>query len=220
MQGSQQFLEMTHHILTGFQDLVCIFRCSDTTFTTNDSWRESHVLAGGVTTNGKWLFYSPNIELPPIASFGIQRLMKHMLQATERASPLNQLSKSVMKVLTPVNWKDKIPAVLIFSVFDKLAPVTRLLRGEELMDMYDIQLNTQQELFKYWSSNKTKSTCAYTQQIPTKILREVSLRLVRVLHKWWGHDSKPPSWTDQSIAAKILNIAIDTVESMQNEKSV
>ena len=42
VQGSQKFLDMTHHKLKGFQDMICIFGCSESTFNTNDSWRESH----------------------------------------------------------------------------------------------------------------------------------------------------------------------------------
>ena len=183
VQGDQQFLDMAHQKLKGFQDLICVFGCSDTTFSTSDSWKESHSNAGGVT-DGEWAFYSPNIELPSEKSFGIHRVLKHVLRTTEGASSVRQLPDAISNVLSPNSraiWKDKTPVVSTFSVFDKTGPVTRVVSEEELMDIYDVELNTQQSLLKYWRHSKSKSSRSYSQQIPTKVLREVSLRLVKVL---------------------------------------
>ena len=87
----------------------------------------------------------------------------------------------VLKPESRAKWKDKFPAVSTPSVFDCMSSVVRLLTEEEVMDAYDVELNTQQELKEYWKVSKSKSTRSYTQQIPTKVLREVSLRLVKFL---------------------------------------
>ena len=50
VQGSQKFLDMMHHKLKGSQDRIRIFGCSESMFSTIDSWRELHSQAGGVTT--------------------------------------------------------------------------------------------------------------------------------------------------------------------------
>ena len=47
------------------------------------------------------------------------------------------------------------------------------------MDIYDIELNTQNELKLHWRSQKVSSTRLYTQQIPVKVLREVGLRVTK-----------------------------------------
>ena len=72
VQGNSDFLDLTHQKLKGFQDLICIFGCSDPNFNTEDSWREIHADAGGVT-NGGWSFFSPNVNLPTIETFGVRR---------------------------------------------------------------------------------------------------------------------------------------------------
>ena len=185
VQGDAKFLDLAYQKLKGFQDLICILGCSDIDFSTSDSWREQHSLAGGVT-DGNWSFYSPNIDLPKLPSFGIQRSLRHVLRTTEGECSDYKLNKSATQTLSSesrVQWKDKYPKVLTPSVFKKMKCITRLLTEEELMDVYDIELNTQQELLKYWRSKKVVSTRAYSQQIPVKVLREVANRVAKVLTK-------------------------------------
>ena len=190
VQGDSKFMDLAYQKLKGFQDLICIFGCSDKVKNTDDSWLEQHDLAGGVT-DGKWSFYSPNADLPSLPSFGIKRSLRHVLRTTEGECSVNQLRKSTTPKLTPesrVIWGDKHPHVLTSSVFHKNESITRLLTEEELMDVYDIELITQQELLRYWKGKKLVSTRSYTQQIPAKVLREVGSQVVNLLSRF--NDSK------------------------------
>ena len=185
IQGNSDFLDLTHQKLKGFQDLICIFGCSDPKFNTEDSWREIHADAGGVT-NGGWSFFSPNVNLPTIETFGVRRCLRHVLRTTEGDCSLRKLKTSSTQTLTPESraiWKDDNPNVLTPSVFHKMSPITRLLTEDELMDIYDIELNTQNELKQHWKSERAVSTRSYTQQIPVKVLREVGLRVTKYLTK-------------------------------------
>jgi hypothetical protein len=210
VQGDQKFLDMSYHKLKGFRDLVCIFGCTDSDYSTSDCWKESHAEAGGVT-DGEWAFYSPNIDLPSGTSYGVRRVLKHVLRTTESTSISRKELNKQPNVLNPKSraaWKDKSPVVSTLSVFHKSGPVTRHVSEEELMDIYDIELNTQQALLKYWKESGSRSTRSYSQQIPTKVLREVSLRLAKLLGNIDQHSelstveiNKPDVKSDRSLSS-------------------
>ena len=183
VQGDQKFLETTFLSLADVASNRVVYSCTEEEFETADCWRESHAAAGGVTT-GSWSFYSHNLSIWSKGSNTVRRTLRHVLRTTEGSSSKYQLHKSTTDILKPNQravWNDKFPSVNTFSVFDKEAPVNRLITIEELLDVYDFELSVQSELKKYWASSKTKPTRSFVNQIPIKVLRSVALRVIDTL---------------------------------------
>lgn len=81
------------------------------------------------------------------------RNFSHVLKSTEKASSLKDLRKSKTQLLhphqlLPFGWK--WPTVKCPSVFNKNQDVLLLLSREELMEAYDLELNSQSSLQSYW----------------------------------------------------------------------
>jgi len=119
-----------------------VFRCSDVSFTSEDSLRVSHLNAGGVT-DGELSFYTQEIPLDKVKLLKVRRSLKHVLRTTEGASSRRQLKGLEKNILTRIDllkFGEESSAVSTRSVFEKGKLVDRLLSSEELMDAYDLEL--------------------------------------------------------------------------------
>jgi hypothetical protein len=52
-----------------------------------------------------------------------------------------------------VQWSDKHPSVIAYSVFDKTGHVTWLLTIDEMLNVYDLELLVQSKLKQFWKYN-------------------------------------------------------------------
>ena len=180
VQGDRIFLESIFLKYEAFDNLKLIFCCNDPEFWTADGWRESHVLAGGVT-NGSWTFYKQNIQLPSIPLPNIKRSLRHVLRTTEGESSKRQMQIATHPISdsdSHVHWRDKNPSVCTYSVYKKDGLVERLVTEDELLDIYDLELSIQAELREFWKRTKARSTRSYVEQVPVKVLRSVGMRIV------------------------------------------
>lgn len=180
IQGDQSFLSDMYHRLDKFDDLRVVFGCSDPDFWTADGWRESHSACGGVTS-GEWTFYCQNIVLSPDRLPSIDRSLRHVLRTTEGQSSASALSKAAGLLYGPNNriaWNERLPKVRAHSVYHKDSLVDRLITEDELLDIYDLELEVQSDLNKYWKGSRSKSTRSYISQIPIKVLRSIGSRVI------------------------------------------
>ena len=62
----------------------------------------------------------------------------------------------------------------------------------ELMDVYDIELETQRQLKMFWAETGTNPSRSFTQQVPVKVLIAVGRNLFKkpeVMEEAWDHAS-------------------------------
>ena len=136
---------------------------------------ELTLTVGGVTS-GKWSVYVQGLSCHLDTSMHVRRQLRHVLKTTEKASHPRELRKSSTALLwpnqlLPFGWKT--PTVRCPSVFNKNADVLRLMTVNELMDAYDLELNSQSQLYSFWKSSESTPTLGFTSQAPLKVLRRI-----------------------------------------------
>jgi hypothetical protein len=183
VQGSHTFITSVLQQLQQFDNVNIVCAYTSDVDSISCDWLETHANAGGVT-NGMWSFETHNFQLPFVEQHVIRRTLKHVLRTTEGASSTFSMKQCLNPPFTPsnrVDWGDSFPRVLTYSVFDKNAPVTRLITIDELLDIYDMELHTQAELHRFWSQQSVKPTRSFVRQIPIKVLRNIGCRVVAYL---------------------------------------
>jgi len=181
VQGEQAFLEAAYHMLCSTYEFGSIMRmvfvCSDASFTGEDSLRVSHLNAGGVTDR-EWSFYTKEIPLDKVKLTKVKRSLKHVLQTTEQgASSRRQLKGLEKKILTGIDllkFGEESSAVSTRLVFEKGKLIDCLLRSEELMDAYDLELTVQASLKGHCKSAGKSPSRLFVRAVPTKVLRLVA----------------------------------------------
>lgn len=167
-QGSKAFVEWLHNGYTINHMNKQITVINDLEYTTADGFQLSHAEVGGVTT-GKWSVYGERINVYLDTSFHVRCQLSHILKSTEKALRKSGTPLLLPHQLIPVGWKQ--PTVKFPSVFNWNKDVLRLLSKDELMEAYDLELESQAALHNYWASTASTPTLAFTSQAPLKVLR-------------------------------------------------
>ena len=159
-----------------------IFVCTDTSFYTADGFRLSHAQVGGVT-DGEWTYYTEGLSSFRIPSTSVSRVLGHLLSTTESASTKKLLSKATSPPLSNqslVPWCNKSIHVETNSVFVKNELVKRVLSYKEWMNVYDIELLTQERMLQLQRNNPdVKPSMSFIFQVPVKLLRSLTSNMVK-----------------------------------------
>ena len=142
----------------------------------------SHKQVGGVTT-GKWRIFTTedtqNWQTPKIS-----KCLKHILKSTEGGRKLESTNLSIAaaaEALLPsarATFGARDVKVHCPCVFGKTM-VERRLGIEELMDVYDIELESQRELKTFWKTSGVTPSRSFVSQVPVKVLLTVGRNLFR-----------------------------------------
>ena len=180
VQGDRHFLEEFYAQMDVKDESRLVFACSDETFWSADGTRMSHAACGGVT-DGEWNVYVQNVQVAPFHPSSVRRTLRHVLSSVEGPSSakLIKAAKHVpFDVDERVRWGMKTPCVTTPSVFKKGNEVDRFMTITELMDAYDLELNTQSRLKDHWKRDKVVPSRSFVEQIPSKVLRDLGARVV------------------------------------------
>ena len=178
VQGDREFfgdiLSKTDFVNSSFK---LIYACNDQDFLTIEGFRVSHRQAGGVT-DGEWTIHTARVEQPIIPFTKVVRNLSHVISTTEGPSSSKSLSTYGGKQLFVngiVPWNNQYCQVRTTSVFTKDKLIDRLLSFREWMDIYDIELVTQDSLISLQKRLKVgKPSMSFISQIPIKVLRLVA----------------------------------------------
>ena len=142
----------------------------------------SHRRVGGVTT-GEWRVISTHKfldwKLPKI-----KKVLKHVLKTTEVGRKLERTSMDLARrsnaflPVARVRFGVKEIKVHCTCVITQ-GLVERDLTMGELMDVYDIELETQRQLKMFWAETGTNPSRSFTQQVPVKVLIAVGRNLFK-----------------------------------------
>ena len=182
IQGDKEFFEVIYtKVKFVDSNLKLIYVCNDQDFRTVEGFRVSHQQSGGVT-DGVWTFYVDRLLSPTISNSKVIRNLGHLLSTTESASSSKSLVKHGGFVLTKkdvIPWNNNRIQVRTFSVFSKGQMIDRLLSFREWMDIYDIELTTQEELVSFQKKIKSGNpSMSFISQVPVKVLRLVASTIV------------------------------------------
>ena len=184
IQGSHPFFrQVMEEAKDLLDDCPLAYICSDMNFHCSECIRISHEDVGGVTT-GSWSVYTqflPGVELPVTK---VPRSLGHLLNSVEKASNKRSLSKHQGPCY---EVQDRIPAgvkvckVRTKSVFAKNQLIERFITDKEMMNVYDIEADVQEQLLFHTSTNEFELTHSYIHQPPGKVIRTFALALTEAL---------------------------------------
>jgi len=146
------------------------------------SWRElSHKQVCGATT-GRWLVGTNcTIKKHLFWTSEVSRNLSHSLSKVESGIEVTSDKRATSFKGMPVfRGSDRAPpgvtdiAVEYNSVYKRDKPVLRSITDREMMEVYDLEIPTQQNLEVFWANNKVKATRSFCKATPAKLLRSAA----------------------------------------------
>jgi hypothetical protein len=229
VQGERTFLETAYHrTIDLYPNLKLVYICTNTKFFTADGYRLSHANSGGVT-DGEWTYYLEGLSPDPVPITKVSRNLGHVLRTTESASSERKIHAHggiELSNTDRVPWHNEQCHVITKSVFHRNLLVRRIISRDEWMDIYDLELSTQNELKSYWRENNINlPSMAFVNQIPVKVLRIIATSVASSLVKKPIDIAKSESQNSldsgQTLVRNNLGVTIDiddevSIDSLDN----
>ena len=146
------------------------------------SWRELlHKQVCGATT-GSWVVGTNcTIKKHMFWTSTVSRNLGHSLSNVEGGTEVTtKVPATTFKGMPVYRGTDRIPpsikkiAVEYNSVYVRDKPVLRPMTDREMMEVYDLDIPTQQDLEVFWSSQKVKASRSFCSAAPAKLLRSAA----------------------------------------------